>query len=288
MIRQSSCKSGRSSRPLLLNRFLIRNRKPQSPMGPNEIKISLMQKHLIPKSIRFFGKTERLARQSPIFLTQGQVMAFDKNRGDSIQGNVPISALFEDPDHVAPLISFLYHLTITKFRTGNPLRPTRPTSFPSSRVPLQNTMPLLQGISIGIHPIADPNRPNSLLKTLFGSRNQGLGHLRLLAGDPKRKHQPIFPGKGNPDPRFPFQRVALWRNEFFLTNVHKASNSIWETLTSLRSKASTFSLWAAASWSQCRTVSNFTSNTSPMPRRGMPFTRSFNARRTFSSGVRRS
>ncbi len=183
---------------------------------------------------------------------------------------------------------FLDHLLITQLGTGNQLLFPGSPPFACSRKGPQDAMMIFKRLPIGIHPITHPDRPVSFPKTSFGFRNPRLRQRRLLEADHKRKHQPIFLGKGNHDPNFALQRIALWRKEFFLTKVHSASSPTWETFNCLSSKASIFPLGSAASFNQCRTVSNLTPSSSAAPRKGIPLIRSFRAIKTFSSEERRS
>ena len=122
----------------------------------------------------------------------------------------------------------------------------------------------------------------------FRVRHQRFGQGTLRCSNREGNHHPVLRGQGNPDPDFSLQRFALRQRSFFLTKLHSASNSTWETFNSFRSKAFTCSLCSAATRSQRRTVSSLTSMTSATPRKGIPLTNSFNAMRTLSSGERRS
>lgn len=257
-------------------------------MGPYEVVISLIKKKLTPKTFHLLRKGNGLSGQPPILMAQSQVMTLNIDGANLMQRNLSISTSFKNSYDPMPFIPFLHHLTITQFRTRNEFVSPGSSSLVGPRINLQDTMPILKGLPICIHPIAHPYRQAPFPKALLRSVHQGRWQRGLQAIDHEGKHQTILFGKGNANPNLPLQRIALWRSEFFLTKLQRASSSTWETLNSFISKASTFSLCSAATFNQCLTVSSLTSKTYATPRRGIPLTKSLMAIRTFSSGDRRS
>ena len=165
-----------------------------------------------------------------------------------MQRNISIPTSFKDPNDPMPSISFFHHLTITQFWTRNELVSTGPPSFSRSGINLKDTMPILEGLPISIHPIAHPYWRTSFPKAFLRSVHQRRCQRGFSDIDHKGNHQTVFFGKGNADPNFALQRIALWRSEFFLTKLQRASNSTWETFNSFTSKTSIFSLCSAATF----------------------------------------
>ncbi len=260
----------------------------QASMNTNEIIISLIHKQLCLESIDLFRERNRFTSQPAVLMAEVQVMPFEVYCTDGFKINFSINTSLKDPGDAVPLVSLFDHLSITQLPRDDKLGFTRSASFSCSRIRTKLSVPVLKRLPISIKPVTHPYRPTTIIQPPLCFSNKWTSQGSLGSFDPEGKHQPIFFGKGNPDPDLALQSRALRRRPFFLTNVQRASNSTWGTASSFNNSSFTFSLCYAATRSQCLTVSSLTSKTSATPRRVIPLTRSLSANKTFSSGVRRS
>jgi hypothetical protein len=61
-------------------------------MGPDHIVVSLVNEHLGLHSHDLFGEGNGFSGQSPVLVSEGEVMTFKINGADLLQGNVSIAA----------------------------------------------------------------------------------------------------------------------------------------------------------------------------------------------------
>lgn len=161
-------------------------------------------------------------------------MTLNTNRADRFKRYVPVNPSFEYFNNPMPFIPLFNDLSVSQFRTGHEFGSTGSAPFPCAGIGRKDTMSTFDSLPVRIQSITDPYRPTPLSKTSLCFSNKRFTQGRFGAVDPKRDHQPIFFGKGNPNPDFSFQSIARSRSEVFLTNDHNASNSIWDTYSPFR------------------------------------------------------
>jgi len=221
-------------------------------------------------------------------MAEVQVLSFYVRGRNIGQWNRAIDSPFFYTGNSMSLISLFNNLTVKEIWMSHQFGSSGTSPLTCAREGLNHIMSSLKGIAISIQSIANPYRPTIARKPILCVSNQWIGQIRFFRSNLPLDEESGRCGKAYPNPDLSFQSIALCRRAFFLTNVHKASSSTCETFNSLRSMSLRDELCAAACLSHARTVSNLTSSTSATPRKGIPFTKSFKAKRTFSLGVRRS
>ena len=98
-------------------------------MRSDNVVISLVNEHLGFQLRDPFGEGNGFSGQSPVIMPEGKVMTFYVNGADLLQGHISISASFADPDHSVSIVPLFDHLTVSQFRAGNQLGPTRSAPF---------------------------------------------------------------------------------------------------------------------------------------------------------------
>jgi hypothetical protein len=260
----------------------------KASMGTHEVEVGLVQVHLPFKPEGIFGKGKGLAGEPPVLMAQAQVVSFDAHGVNPLQGDISEDGSFENSHNVSFFIALFYHLPIAQRGAGNHFGSPWSSAFTGTGICFNDMMSFKQGGTVRVKAVADPQRPSICAEPLFSPAHQWLRQGGLRRGQAEHDHESSFRRQGDPNPDFAFQSSARRRRSFFLTKLHRASNSTWETFNSLTIKALICSLCSAATLSQWRTVSSFTSITSATARRDMPLTSNFKAMRTFSCGVRRS
>ena len=260
----------------------------QTAMNPGQIEVGLIEVHLPFKPLDLFGEGHGLAGEAPVFVAQIQVLPFNRNRLNRVQGNIAEYCSFENPDQPLSLIPLLDHLTVAQGRTSHQFGPSRPPSLAGAGIGFNHMVAREKSAAVRIQAVTDPKRWSLLAQPFFGLGYQRFSQGGLRSADAEGNHHPRVRGQGNADPDLSLQSLALRRRSVFLTKLHRASNSTWVTFNCRISMALTSSLCSAATRSQWRTVSSFTSITSATPRKGIPLTNSLSAIRTLSSGLRRS
>jgi len=198
---------------------------PKAAMGTGQVKVRLIQMHLPLKPHDIFTESNSLSGKAAVFMSQIQVVPFDVYRVDILEGDITEHRPFGNTHEMSLVIPLLDHLAITQRRAGHHLGPSRPTPLPTSGIDFNDMMARKESGTIRVQPVTDPQGHSLVAEPCFGVRHQRLSQGGLRYAKREGDHHPVLRSQGNPDPDFSLQRFALRRRSFFLTKLHRASNS---------------------------------------------------------------
>jgi hypothetical protein len=162
MICNTSCNSRSSMMPL--DKTITLDTLSKTPMQAGQIIVGLIKMHLTFKPFFLFRESHSLSRKAAILMSQIQILPFDVDCLNSIQGDIAEHCPFENPHHSPSFVPLFYHLTISQGRPSHHFWPSWSASLSRSGVEFNHMMTGKKSGTIGIQTITNPKRHGLLAK----------------------------------------------------------------------------------------------------------------------------
>lgn len=130
----------------------------QTAMSPDQVEVRLIEMHLPFKPLDLLGEGHRLAGEAPVFMAQIQVLPFDRNRLNRMQGNIAEHGSFGNPDQPLSFIPLLDHLAVGQGRTSHQFWPSRPPSLAGAGIGFNHMVAGEKSAAVCVQAVTDPKR----------------------------------------------------------------------------------------------------------------------------------